>query len=42
MKKVKKFEAFILECGKVDKPEMDMKKEKCPKCGKNKKKCKCE
>ena len=39
MKKVKTFEAFLLECGKDCKPEM--KKEKCPKCGKGKK-CKCD
>ena len=40
MKKVKTFEAFLLECGKGDKPEMKEKKEKCPDCGKGKK-CKC-
>lgn len=40
MKKVKTFEAFLLECGKGDKPEMKEKKEKCTECGKGKK-CKC-
>ena len=40
MKKVKTFEAFLLECDKSCKSEMKEKKEKCPKCGKGKK-CKC-
>jgi hypothetical protein len=40
MKKMQTFEAFLLESGKAEKPEMKEKKEKCPDCGKGKK-CKC-
>lgn len=36
-RKIKMFEAFLLECG-----DKKMKKEKCSECGKKLKKCKCE